>query len=154
VDQFYTTFLHHSADSAGAMYWVNAMLNGASEESVMVGFLTSPEYQASHSDDTTFVQGLYSDVLGRAADAAGQSFWVQALAGGMSRTAVAQSFLTSAEADRRVLDEYYTNFLGRSPDAAGELYWLTQLQSGQASFASVGEAFLASGEFFTRVNQG
>ncbi|HVC93265.1 MAG TPA: DUF4214 domain-containing protein, partial [Pirellulales bacterium] len=152
VDQFYETFLHRAADIGGQTVWVNAFLSGSSEVDVESGFLASPEYQASHSSNTAFVDGLYSDVLGRAADPSGQAVWLGALASGVSREAVAQSLLTSAEAFTRVLDGYYANFLGRAADPAGELSDLDQLQSGQASLESVAVAFLASDEYFARVN--
>ena len=152
VNQFYATFLHRAADIGGQTVWVNDFLSGASEVDVMRGFLDSGEYQASHSSNTAFVDGLYSDVLGRAADPSGQAALLGILASGVSRDAVAQRVLTSTEAYTRVLDDYYANFLGRAADPAGELFNLGQLQSGQASLESVGVAFLASDEYFARVN--
>jgi hypothetical protein len=151
VDQFYTTYLGRSADPAGQAYWVNVFLAGASEVDVIRDFVTSPEYQATHASDQAFVDGLYTQVLGRLPDAAGQATWLQALQSGESRTAVAQSFLTSAEVDQRVVDEYYQLFLNRAADPAGEQQWICLLQSGQATFESVGEAFLVSDEYFARV---
>ena len=68
----------------------------------------------------------------------------------MSRAAVAQAFLTSAEADKRVVDQYYALFLNRPADPAGEQFWIQALQSGRATFESVGETFLASAEYFAR----
>ena len=153
VNQFYSNTLHRAADAGGLAFWTSALANGASELDVMCGLLTSAEYQASHNTDLDFVIGLYGDVLGRAADASGQAAGLQALASGVSRAALARSFLTSAEADRLVLDTYYSNFLGRSGDAAGEQFWVSQLQSGRVSFESVAELFLASDEYFARVNQ-
>ena len=64
---------------------------------------------------------------------------------------MAQTFLTSPEADQRVVDEYYLFFLNRPPDAAGEQFWTGLLQRGSATFESVGELFLASDEYFARV---
>jgi hypothetical protein len=151
VDQFYVTFLHRAADSAGQAAWVNAFLHGSSELDVMRGFLNSPEYQASHGSNIVFIQGLYNDILGRGSDAAGVAGWLQALANGENRVTVALSFLTSGEASLRVLDEYYANFLGRAGDAAGEQFWQGQLQTGQATFESAAVAFLASDEYFARV---
>jgi uncharacterized protein (DUF2141 family) len=150
VDQFYTTFLGRSADPAGQAYWVNVFLDGASEVDVIRDFVTSPEYQATHASDQAFVNGLYTQILGRLPDAAGQATWLQALQSGGSRAAVAQAFLTSAEVDQRVVDEYYQLFLNRAADPAGEQQWISLLQSGQATLESAGEAFLASDEYFAR----
>jgi hypothetical protein len=151
VDQFYVTFLGRSPDPAGRMTWVNAFLAGATEVDVMRGLLTSAEYQATHASDTSFVSGLYSQVLGRAADPAGQAAWLLALQNGVSRPALAQAVLTSAEADRRVVDQYYMSFLNRAADPAGEQAWTDVLVSGRATLESVGESILASDEYFSRV---
>jgi hypothetical protein len=150
VDQFYTNILGRSADPVGRTLWVNAFLEGASEVEVLRGFLTSAEYQATHASDLAFVNGLYTQVLGRLPDATGQATWLQALRSGQSRAAVAQAFLTSAEVNQRVVDEYYLLFLNRAADQAGEQQWTSLLASGQATFESVGESILASEEYYTR----
>jgi hypothetical protein len=150
VDQFYQTYLGRASDPAGRAGWINAFLSGSSEEDVIRGFVTSSEYQGEHASDQDFVTGLYNDILGRTPDAGGLAGYVQALQAGASRQAVAQAFLTSAEAHRRVVDEYYSLFLNRPPDTVGEQGWINVLQSGQGNYESVGEAFLASGEYFAR----
>jgi hypothetical protein len=150
VDQYYQTFFGRSADPAGRISWVNAFLAGAMEVDIMRDFLTSAEYQAAHPSDTSFVNGLYTDVLGRAADQAGQAALLQALQSGLSRQALAQAVLTSAEADQRAVDQYYMLFLNRSPDPAGQQAWTNLLVSGGATLESVAETILASDEFFSR----
>jgi hypothetical protein len=150
VDQFYMTYLGRGADAAGRAFWVNAFLSGASEVDVIRGFLTSAEYQATHVTDISFVNGLYAQILGRTSDPAGQAAWLEALQSGLSRQALAQDFLTSAEADRRVVDEYYMLFLNRPADATGEQLWTKLLRNGGATFESLGETFLASDEYFSR----
>jgi hypothetical protein len=152
VNQFYGEFLHRAADSAGRAFWTSTLLTGASELDVMRGILSSTEYTASHSSDTAFVNGLYGDVLSRGSDPAGQAAWLQALANGTSRGTVAQMFLTSAEASRRVVDDAYASFLGRAADQAAEQFWVAGLQNGQASFESLGVALLASDEYLAHVN--
>jgi hypothetical protein len=151
VDQFYVTFLHRPADGAGQATWVNLLLNGASELEVMRGFLTSTEYQASHGSPATFIDGLANDVLGRAADPSLLAIDELFLAQGGSREVLAQSFLTSAEASRRVVDDYYRTYLCRAGDPAQETYVLA-LQSGRATFTSVAQSFLSSVEYYARVN--
>jgi hypothetical protein len=152
VNQFYAEFLHRTASSAESAVWANALMTGTSELDVMRDILSSPEYMASHSSDSAFINGLYGDVLSRASDPAGQAAWLQALANGMSREALAQAFLTSAEASKRVVDDFYANYLGRAGDPAGEQFAVTELQNGQASYESLAEAFLASDEYLVHVN--
>ncbi len=149
VDQYYVTFLHRTADAAGRAIWVNSFQNGASEVDVMRGFVTSTEYQAAHADAMSFVAGLFTDILGRTPDAVGEASWLQALAGGMSRDAVAQAVLTSTEAQRSCVDAYYAEFLHRNVDGSGEQYWMDLLQSGQSTLESVGTAILGSGEYLS-----
>src|SRR5262249_32236552 len=79
VDQYYLTFLHRQAEPAERALWVNYFLTGASELAVEQSILTSGEYQAARTDTTSFVRGLYTDILGRAPNAAEQGFWQQAL---------------------------------------------------------------------------
>lgn len=149
VDQFYTTFLGRAADAGGRTLWVNALMNGATEMDVIRGFLLSSEYQAAHPSDVSFINGLYSQILDRPGDPGSITAWLAALQGRVSRAAVIQGFLTSAEADKRVVDEYYTLFLNRSPDPSGEQTWTNLLLSGRATIESVAEAMLASDEYYS-----
>jgi Domain of unknown function (DUF4214) len=150
VNQYYLTFLGRPADAAGEAIFVNALLNGATEVDVIRALVTSPEYSQIHQSDVSFVTGLYTQILGRAPDAAGEAAWEQALQNGTSRATVANAFLTSAEADLRVIDEFYTLFLNRPADAAGAQAWLSLMLSGQANFETVGVAILSSAEYFAR----
>jgi hypothetical protein len=150
VTQYYASFLGRAPDAAGEAMWVNDFLGGASEVDVALGFLTSAEYQAAHSTDLAYVDALYAQVLGRQADAAGEASWLQALQNGASRGAVALAFLTSAEADSLVVIDYYNQFLNRNPSPAEVQGWVNRLVSNQATLESVGEAFLASAEYFAR----
>ncbi|HLN29373.1 MAG TPA: DUF4214 domain-containing protein [Gemmataceae bacterium] len=149
VDQFYMTFLGRAADPAGRAFWVSAFLNGATELDVERAFLDSPEYNADHPTDASFLTGLYAQVLGRQPDADGEAYWLEQLQT-VDRDVVVNAFLTSAEADERLVEAFYTQYLGRQPDSAGEAQWVQLLLSGQASLESVAVSFLASDEFFAR----
>jgi hypothetical protein len=149
VDQFYTTFLGRPADAAGRALWVNALLTGTSESDVMRGFLMSTEYQAAHSSDVSFVNGLYSQILNRPGDPASITAWLGALQKGLSRLAMVRGFLTSAEAATRIVDDFYALFLNRRQDSRGEQMWADALLHGGATIESVGEAMLASDEYFS-----
>jgi autotransporter-associated beta strand protein len=154
VDQFYQTFFNRPADAAGQALWVNAILGGESEANVAVAFLTSPEYTAAHPDNTSYVNGLYMDVLGRQqADPSGLAYWVSVLQQGLqTRAQVALSFLSSTEALTQAVNFYYTDLLGRSPTPAELLGFLTALQTGQFTPTAVTTVFLASDEFFVHAS--
>jgi glucose/arabinose dehydrogenase len=149
VDSYYVTYLHRAADSAGHQAWVNAFLSGASEVAVQEAFLTSAEYTATHADNTTFVNGLYADVLGRAPDTAGQAAHIQELQNGARRSSVAGEFLTSAEKDLQIINSYYQDYLRRTASNAEQQGWLQQMESG-ATPQLIGEQFLASDEYFAK----
>ena len=151
VDQFYQTFLHRPADAAGRAGWVNALLNGVTEANVVIAFVTSPEYTRLHPDASSYVTGLYEDILGRAPDAAGQSFWERILSTGQrSRAAVAYYFLSSSESLFQAVHDYYVDFLGREPSLAEEQGYVNAMASGQLTPATVTALFLGSQEYLDR----
>jgi uncharacterized repeat protein (TIGR01451 family) len=148
VDQVYTQILHRAADQAGRAWWVNYLMQGHGENEIELALLGSSEYVAAHSSPSSFLQGLYNDVLGRAADAPGFAAWLQALQGGANRALVAQAFVNSAEAAANVVNRDYAQFLLRPADAAGRNAWVAAEQSGALTLAQVSEGILASDEFF------
>jgi hypothetical protein len=148
VDGFYQTFFHRAADLMGRQAWINLMLRGTSEETVMADFLDSPEYQQLNALSQPFVTALYQDVLGRAPDAAGLSTFVTVLQSHTVTPAnVVQSFLNSHERHLDVVNTFYTNFLQRAPDVAGQAGWVQQLDQALATEQFVAEAFLSSQEY-------
>jgi uncharacterized repeat protein (TIGR01451 family) len=150
VDRFYQVFLHRSADLLGRQNAVNALLGGEGETNVELGLMTSAEYTAEHPDNAGFVTSLYYAVLGRTPSAIEVGGWLQLLQNGASRAAVALGFLTSSEADLRLVDHYYAEYLGRPADFAGEQGWLALLEENLMTPAAVGQAILASDEYFSR----
>src|SRR5262249_30990713 len=133
VQNDYQTFLHRAGGAAEVAGWVNVFLAGASEAQVARDILLSAEYQNAHASDAAFVAGLYTDVLGRVPDAAGQATWQQALQGGGSRAVVALAFLTSGEVDAALVNRYYTTYLHRNAGAAEAQGWVNTLTTGQLS---------------------
>ena len=84
---------------------------------------------------------LYVGYFGRAADPVGLNYWVQQLQGGMSLTAIANSFAVQPEATAlysylaaptvgdpaAFITAIYQDLFNRGPDAAGLAYWINQL---------------------------
>jgi PKD repeat protein len=152
VDQFYLQLLHRPADAAGRAIWVNALLSGVPEANVVVDFLTSPEYTASHPDTGSFINGLYADIFGRPADPQGAAFWFQILqSGDRNRGDVAFYFLSSDEAYRQAINAYYETYLGRAPDAMGEQDAFNDLVAGQMTVAQLVGRILASEEYLIHI---
>jgi uncharacterized delta-60 repeat protein len=151
IDGLYQALLGRNADPTGQTTFVNALESGATVEQVEGAILGSGEYsQRAGVTDAAFLQAVYQAVLGRAVDPTGASAWTAALAGGMSRTQVAELILTSGEAEQDLVQGYYERFLSRSADVVGLAAWLGQLQEGQRD-EQIAAGFLGSGEFFGRL---
>jgi len=146
VDSYYQEFLHRTPDSM-ASFWVSALQNGASEESVVDGIIDMPEYQATHPDSASLIQGLYQDVLGRQADPAGYAEWSAALSAGATRAMLVDSFVHSAEAVDQVIENDYMDYLHRQPDLATSSQWASVLASPTGSASQLAVALLSSAEF-------
>jgi hypothetical protein len=102
----------------------------------------------SSAADEAFLRSAYEDLLGRAPDSGGLTFWSAQLANGVSRSAVAAAILASTEYRSDLVKSYYQTFLGRAPDSAGVTYWVAQLNAG-ATDESVIASIVGSSEFYT-----
>jgi hypothetical protein len=125
----------------------------------------------SSDDSEFFLQQTYQDVLRRAPDAGGFSFYLNVLrqCNGNSaclasnRVAIARGLLESQENRQQDPDlnpassgynsafitHCYTNFLRRQPDAAGYSWWLNTLNSG-GDYSGVVSGFITSAEYRQR----
>jgi len=153
VDAFYQMYLHRAADAASRANWIAALQAGMSEQAVALAILTSPEYQQLHLGNTDFVTALYHDVLGRDGSASEVAAAVAQLGAGLSRTALAQGFLTSPEAYTRTVDSLYVEFFQRPADPAGEAGWVNKLENGQLTLAQVAQQLLVSDEMLTNASK-
>ncbi|HWB09164.1 MAG TPA: TIGR03118 family protein [Pirellulales bacterium] len=151
VTPAYRNYLGRVPDAAGLAYWVDQMQNhGLTDEQLEAGFISSPEFFA-HAGGTNkaFVDALYQDLLGRPADASGETYWVDQLVAGLSRTAVAYNFATGRERESQRITDDYMHYLGRQPDAQGLNYWVAQLAGGETN-EQVITGFVASDEYFNK----
>jgi Domain of unknown function (DUF4214) len=131
--------------------WLNSFRAGATDEQVLAAFLATPEYyQRVGGTNKAWVDSLYKQVLNRSADSVGESYWLQALAAGQSRAAVAYGFTASSEHEQDLIQADYQLYLGRSASSAEVSAWLTDIQHGltqelvAAEFASSDEAYYAA----------
>lgn len=98
VQQLYVGYLGRAADSAGLAFWADAIAAGtATIESVATGFTLSTEYKAAYDGLSSgdLVDNVYNNVLGRAADAEGKAYWVDALAKGTVTADTLVSFIVT-----------------------------------------------------------
>lgn len=101
----------------------------------------------------SIVEGLYNNVLNRASDVEGKSFWVNTiLADESNLDMVVAGFVTSAEFTARNMsdDEFvallYKTMFNRAPSATEKNLWMAALNNG-ASRNSVVSSFINSTEF-------
>jgi hypothetical protein len=108
VNDFYQTFLNRQADPDGLQSWMRLLAAGASQESVATGIVGSPEFYADAGGTPGgFVQTLYHNLLGRAPDSPGESYWSgrTQLANGASHVGLVLDFMGSPEFERLLVDD-------------------------------------------------
>src|SRR5262249_18277836 len=82
------------------------------------------------SDQTHFVNALYSGVLGRTGDSDGVDYWLQQIATGSSRGEIAQSFWESSEHRGLQVDDFYATYLHRAADPDSRQFWIGIFATG------------------------
>jgi hypothetical protein len=149
VDHFYQSLLNRPADPEGRAGWVNWLMSGATEQQVEGAILASAEYAAAHPTNALFVEGLYADLLGRAASAGEIQGWTQLLQTGTSRVAVAWGFLMSLEKATDEVNALYFQALGRAADPIGLANYVPPLQA-DAPLEAVADILFASDEYYLK----
>lgn len=102
VTVLYSSILHRAPTIAQRDAQVALISGGATEKQIARELLLSAEYNASHATNALFVDGLYADLLGRAADSAGRAAWLTALSTTHTRAQAIDAFLASAEYNGRM----------------------------------------------------
>lgn len=103
----YKAAFDRDPDPTGLGYWINEMDQGASVTEVASAFLGSQEFIQRYgldTDNTTFINALYTNVLGRQADSAGSSYWLNEMSAGLEREHILASFSESPENVASVAD--------------------------------------------------
>ena len=148
----FTVSIIDRGDSSHTTKTINLTLTtptgGATLGSPATAVLAIQENDLSH--DEQFVQGLYSDFLGRSGSVAELDAWVSAIPS-LGRTGVANDLARSAEALSRVVNGLYVRFLNRNADPGGLAGWVAAMQNGMNE-EQVASALLASSEFAHRAN--
>ena len=157
VARLYFAFFRRIPDYGGLMFWIGQVARGTTLQQVAQAFAQSPEFAATYGplDNTRFVQLVYTNVLGRAADSGGLSFWVNQLnSGTLDRGGVMASFSESPEYVGLIRNPVYVTMmyaamLRRAPDQGGFDFWVSNLRAGQSGQGLAG-GFLASAEYHNR----
>jgi hypothetical protein len=130
----YVRYLGREADDSGVAYWTRQMQAGLTDEQLEAEFIASDEFYATAGGTgSNWIEAAYRLLLGRDADAAGRDYWLERLANGESRSAIALGFTRSIERQRRRVSDDYFHYLGRAAEADALDYWVNELNHGQTN---------------------
>ena len=100
IARLYEGAFNRSADEEGAGYWLAQLDNGVALLNAAHGLINSAEFVSlygSNLSNAQFVSILYSNMLGRAPDAAGYQYWLNTMKNGATQEQVLVSFSESTE---------------------------------------------------------
>lgn len=157
VLRLYEGLLGRDVDAGGAEFFTTAHDNGASNVSLAETFVNSAEYKDVVTDN--YIDTLYNNLLGRTdgADQAGQDFWSNAVANGLSLSDLAVQLADSADGkaatttDTAFVNGLYEAALGRNADTAGLDFWVDALSNG-TSRTEIASGIITSGEAADHAN--
>ena len=100
--RLYNASFKRLPDPDGLKYWIGKYNSGENDErAVASSFLVSAEFKERYGEnvsDTTYVNNLYQNVLGRDADTGGLNYWLGQLnSGAETRYEVLLGFAESTE---------------------------------------------------------
>lgn len=151
VQQLYQTFLGRLPSQSAWASAVNYLLQGGSAANIIVGLVTSAEYAASHPTNISFVNGVYTGVVGMGPTNSILATFTSALNNQvLSRSQATLAILGLTQTYQVAITQYYIVFYGRQPDPIGFQFWLNQLLAGGVSPATIASQFLGSQEYLNR----
>ncbi|MBR3058082.1 MAG: RICIN domain-containing protein [Clostridiales bacterium] len=174
VERLYKCAMNRTSDKQGKEFWIDEVVNGRRTGADCARFflLDAPEFMQRNLSTEDFVETLYKTFFGRASEAAGKKFWVNALKNkSKTRVQVVNDFIDSIEwcnicakygvksgaptkkatvassGAKDFATRLYTCCLGRSPEADGLEYWSLALTNLDKTGCSGAEFFFNSKEF-------
>ena len=102
-----------------------------------------------------FLNAVYQQDLGRAAEQGGRDYWLGRLGSGLSQEDAEKMILGAPEAGNRAfVNQAYQSAFGRAPDQAGADFWVNQLMQGKYTRPDVEKLFMSSPEAMANLAQG
>jgi hypothetical protein len=153
VDDYYIHYLGRPAVGGEEMSWVNALEHGVTEEQVVAGIFSSPEF-AAHANamigggdiNANFVQASYKVLLNRSGSPDEVNAWLFPLPT-LGRTGVALGFLESQEFRGAFVRQAYGNDLLDRPTAPSAAEVAGWINSG-LDLLTIQTVMAASMEYF------
>jgi len=127
ISLLYSAGLGRDLDKSGMQFWAGELESGQTLSGMADSIIVSQEFNAKYGNSSAmgasaYVDVLYKNVLGRAADERGATYWVGALDEGMSRSDALVEFATGSE-NRAKAKQIDTDFGDISLIAVNEAQW-------------------------------
>ncbi len=158
ITRLYSAYFQRLPDFGGYTYWTGKLRSGTSLKKASDTFAASSEFTTKYGSlsNTAFVNLVYQNVLGRAPDAAGRTYWVGKLTKAtVSRGSVMLNFSESSENTRktesRVTSVLLRAGMVRRMPSMLELSADIALLDGVAVSADLADQILQSTEYDTRI---
>jgi hypothetical protein len=131
VEDIFEQVMHAKADAASLTRYVNELEHGKTEDDVMREVIDSAPFQQAHASNTSFVQGLFQAVLGRAPTPSELQSDVNQLNRGTSRDSLVRSTIRSPAHEGEVVDKAFEEVLRRGDTKAEHDKDVSDLCSGR-----------------------
>ena len=126
IARLYFSAFNRIPDTDGFLFWMGVQRNGGSNTQIAQTFAQSDEFVTKYGSsisNTQYLDLIYQNVLGRAADSAGRDYWTQQMAAGMTRGEILNQFaqspeFTASSATKVNASLIYTTLVGRMPTTA------------------------------------
>jgi len=156
--RLYRACFNRPADGSGYFYWLAKLRGGLSLGSIAARMTTSQEFSRRYGSlsNAAFVDAVYRNVLGHAADPEGGSFWTDRLDRNLtSRSGMMVQFSESRENRTQLslpvnVTIVHTAMLQRMPSEATINHWHYRTASPGASLTDMIDTLRTSGEYRAR----
>lgn len=158
VTRLYSAYLGRIPDRGGLGYWIGKKRTGTRLTAISSNFAASNEFKTKYGTLTNraFVELVYQNVLGRAGDAGGITYWTNKLTNGTAtRGQVMVGFSESNEYKRKQAERVtaivlYSFLLGRAPTAT-EVDTAVAALEADGTVAELADQILDSAAYATRI---
>jgi hypothetical protein len=157
VLRLYKAYFLRNADHGGYTYWLDRRVAGWSLVRLSSSFADSSEFENRYGSlkNSAFVDLVYRNVMGRAADSKGGPYWTAKLDAGMARGQVMASFSQSSEYIRKTTHPVqvvavYEALLQRTIDADTYTFLTYGLDNAQTSLTAIANEFIRRPEYKSR----
>jgi hypothetical protein len=157
VIRLYRAYFLRNPDHGGLTYWQGKRDAGMTLVKISSSFAHSSEFQRRYGSlsNAKFVDLVYQNVMGRAADSGGRSYWIGKLDSGTSRGQMMANFSQSSEYVTKTADGVhvvmvYEDLLRRAATADEYSWFLTGLRNASTSLTGVSNFVYDSDEYRAR----